>query len=116
MSELEEWRKKNRESAISDPEEVLKIIMKTAKPNEPKYRLELLFDAETKTILLQGNQAGLERILGAIQVLAQPDEHSGNHRHFDRQTGLTKADVDLIIQRVNDDDEGAHTIRSSPHN
>lgn len=109
MSELDEWHKSHAD-VNSNPQEVLNIIKKAIDPNAPKYRLELLFDEETKTILLQGNQVGLERILGVLQELVKPDTVSGKHRHFDRQTGLSKNDLDLIIQRVNDDDDGTHTI------
>jgi hypothetical protein len=110
MSELDEFRRRNRENAITDPEEVLKIIRKTADPNAPPYRLELLFDPKTKTVLLQGNQAGLESLRDAIAELAEPDAFSGMHRHYDNPTGLTKNDLDLIIQRVGDNDVGTHTI------
>lgn len=110
MSELDEWRKRNRDNAISDPDEVLAMMKKSIDLNAPKYRLEFLFDEKTNTILLQGNQAGLESILGVLQNLVEADTVSGTHYHFDRQTGLSKNDLDLIIQRVNDDDDGAHTI------
>ncbi len=110
MSELDEFRKRNRENAITDPEEVLRIIRTTADLNAPPYRLELLFDPKTKTILLQGNQAGLEHLLGIIEILAASNTESGNHFHYDSGNGLSKNDVNLIIQRVGDNDTGTHTI------
>ncbi|MBI1281949.1 MAG: hypothetical protein GC179_27740 [Anaerolineaceae bacterium] len=110
MSELDEFRRRNRENAITDPEEILRIIRKTADPNAAPYRLELFYDPNTKTILLQGNQAGLESLRDAIAVLTEPETASGSHWHYDSGSGLTKNDVDLIIQRVGDNDTGTHTI------
>lgn len=110
MSELDEFRRRVRENSITDPEEIRRIISATTDPNAPPYRLELLFDPQTNTVLLQGNQAGLENLLGTIARLAEPSSLSGAHAHYDASVGLSKNDLDLIIQRVNDDDDGAHTI------
>jgi hypothetical protein len=108
MSDLDDFRRKMREKATGNSEEFFAEIRKNIDPNQPTYRLELLYNEATKTVILQGNQAGLENLLEHIKRLARPGEVSGANAHFDSVTSLSENDVDMIIQRVENDDIGAH--------
>jgi len=108
MSDLEEFRRKMREKGTRDSEEFFMEVRKNMDPNQPIYRLELFYDEATRTVILQGNQAGLEGLIDQIKRLARPGEVSGAHAHFDNVTSLSENNVDMIIQRVEDDDMGAH--------
>ncbi len=112
--ELDEWRRKKMENSVTDPDEAWAAIKKSIDPDAPLYRLELLYDEDKKLAILQGNQAGLENLLNTLLRLLRPDTPSGAHEHFDRASGLSKNDLDLIIQRVGDDDVGiTHTMNRS---
>ncbi|MCL4248816.1 MAG: hypothetical protein KJ065_11785 [Anaerolineae bacterium] len=108
MSELDDFRRKMREKGTGNPEEFFAKVREDLDPNQPSYRLELFFDETTRTVILQGNQAGLENLLKQIEKLARPDTVSGAHAHFDSVTELSENNVDMIIQRVEDNDMGAH--------
>jgi hypothetical protein len=112
--QLDEWRRKKMENSMTDPDEAWAAIKKSIDPNAPLYRLELLYDENEKLVILQGNQVGLENLLHALLTLVKPDTPAGAHAHFDRASGLSKNDLDLIIQRVGDDDMGiTHTVDAS---
>ncbi len=110
MNELDEFRRKMREKA-GNFEEFYAEIIKNIDPNQPPHRLELFYDEDTKTVILQGNQVGLESLIRTIERLARADAVSGAHAHFDSATQLSENNVDMIIQRVDNDDTGAHGIK-----
>jgi hypothetical protein len=107
MNELEEFLRKMREKATGNSEEFFARASQEAHNNDKIFRLELLYDEVTKTVILQGNQVGLEYLIETIRRLAQPDAISGSHVHFD-ETNLSKNELDLIIQHVKGDDMGSH--------
>jgi hypothetical protein len=104
MSQLEDWLANQRKKLIDDPDEVLRIKKSLVDENRPIYRLELLYDEENKTILLQGNSAGLKNLIENILQLANPDTPIGATVEYDRYTNLSICELELIIKRVGDDD------------
>lgn len=97
---LEELREKlNERSELLTPEAALAKKLSLSTPST--MRLELTFNEVTKTVLLRGNQDGIQHLLEMIQLLSGVDIPSGNHAHFDSQTNLSQCDSDLalIIQR-----------------
>ncbi|MEL6151914.1 MAG: hypothetical protein AAGK74_21860 [Chloroflexota bacterium] len=112
MSDFEEWRKKIRETAISDPEEILRIMREKA-VDDPTFVLELRHDKNDNTILLQGNEAGLNYLAQAILRMVNSGV-PGSHAHFEAGHGFTESDLHLIVQRVDDAGHGgAHQVTSS---
>lgn len=111
MTELDEWRRKMRESSTTDPEEIVEAARKRMDPNGPVFRLELLYDKTIQTVILQGNERGLQHLVDTLMRLLKSG--SGAHAHFDSYSSLSKNDLDLIIQRVGDDDVGTHTVSDS---
>jgi hypothetical protein len=112
-SNIEEWRRKMLENAITDPDEILAYMKKMVDPNAPPYRLELFYDADSKTLLLQGNKTGLDNLSATLGRLVRSESASGAHAHYDSASGLSKNNVDLIIQLVDDIGAGAHTVPSA---
>ncbi len=104
MDEFEAWINKMRQGALTDPEEIRAAILRNVDPNQPPYRLELLYDEATKTVTLQGNVAGLQELLALIAPLASPEAHPGENIRLNRESELTKADLKLIIQLAADND------------
>lgn len=104
MSQLEDWLASQRKKVIDDPEEALRIKRSLVDENRPIYRLELLYDEENKTILLQGNREGLKNLIGNISQLANPDTPIGATAEYDLYTNLSICELELIIKRVGDAD------------
>ena len=104
MPKLEDWVENQRKQIIDDPAEALRIIMSQIDKNSPIYRLELLYDKENNAIILQGNSAGLNHLLQSISRIARLDAPIGEQHEYDRYSGLTKCDFDLIIKRVGEID------------
>ena len=112
----EAFRQQMFAKASTDPEEIERFWAKARAEaaNQPPYRLEFLYDPESKLVLLQGNRAGLQSLFDTIARLIHPTSGSGAHAHFDSATNFTENDLDLIIQLVNDDgSDGAHTVPES---
>ena len=108
-NELDQWRQRMRNGSITDRDKILAAMQERVDPNAPLYRLELLYDENAKTVILQGNQFGLETLLDAITRLVRSGTELG-HVHFDSASGLSKNDLDLIIQIVGDNTVGAHPV------
>jgi hypothetical protein len=107
MTELDRWRRNMRDNSTTDPDEIRAAMQRNIDPDAPLYRLELLYDESTKTIILQGNKFGLETLLEAMIRLMR-GEPDLSHLHFDRASGFSKNALDLIIQFVNDQGNGPH--------
>lgn len=112
MTELDEWRRKMRDNSITGPDEIRAAMQGNIDPDAPLYRLELLYDEATKTVILQGNKFGLETFLEAVMRLVK-GELGESHVHFDCTSGLSKNDLDLIIQYVSDEGNGPHASTDS---
>jgi hypothetical protein len=108
-NELDEWRQKMRNGAITDPNKILAAMQERVDLNASLYRLELLYDENRKTVILQGNQYGLETLLEAITRLVRSSTELA-HVHFDSVSGFSKNDLDLIIQFVGDSNIVAHRV------
>lgn len=111
---VEEVRQQMRAKATTDPEEIERFWAKVKAgidPNQPPYRLEFLFDPESKLVLLQGNRFGLQSLLNIITRLLYPTSVAGTHAHFDTYTEFSENDLDFIIHKLNDDGSGgAHVV------
>jgi hypothetical protein len=106
MDEFEEWINKMRQGALTDPDEIRAAILRNVDPNQPPYRLELLYDEAAKTVTLRGNLAGLQDLLAIVANLARPETRPGASIRLDSASELTKNDLNLIIQLVEDNDSG----------
>lgn len=95
---MEEFLNKVRQNQPSR-DEILQKLRDIAGPME-SYRLEAIYDSEKNTLTLQGDQRGMEILNDIITGLKHIDTPAGNHTHLDEVTYLTKANVKLVIQRV----------------
>jgi hypothetical protein len=86
----------------------MRIIQSQAKDGEP-FRLEVLVDWNDKLLLIQGNLKGINYLKGILEKFVNT-KAPRKHTHLVDGHGLTKANVEVIIQLV-DDDEG----KDGPH-
>lgn len=109
MSKLEDWKKKRRETNIKPMEEAKDRLMSNAEPLN--YRLEIVAIPETNSLVIQGDLNGLIRLRDDLDGLIETGI-TGTHAHFEEGHGLTKANVSVIIQLVDDDEktDGSHQI------
>lgn len=108
MSKREEflaWRE-NLMKQVVTPEEAVDLMRTQAQGSG--HRLEFLYDPEAKTVLLQGDVAGLEYLRSTVSSLLTGV--SGSHAHFNDGSGFTKGDLHLIIQRVDEGGKVAHSV------
>ena len=82
---------------------------------EDFFRLEVLQNTETKLVLIQGNLKGLTHLRNLLDRLINTNV-VGGHSHLEEGHGLTKSDVPVIIQQVDDDSnhDGPHRISIYP--
>lgn len=107
MSKLEKWRQKVRENSITDEKEIMEYMLSKAVYRDKPFRLEVLQSSDHEQILIQGNIEGLTHLRDVIDKVININSF-GHHEHLGDGHGLTKADVNVIIQLVGDDnDEGA---------
>ena len=106
---FDEWKRKRTQNSVSK-EEALRIIRSQAiEPSEP-FRLEVLLDTDGTLVLIQGNLRGLTSLKGILDRLINTNA-IGGHAHLDYLHPLTKANVSLIIQLVDDEaGEGPHSV------
>ncbi len=60
MSDLDEFRRKMREKSTLISEEFFAQVLKNIYPNQPLYRLELLYDEATRTVILRAIKQDLK--------------------------------------------------------
>jgi len=110
MSQLDEWKKRVKESSVKDEETIKRYMDSKAVEGEP-FRLEVLQSSDTEEVLIQGNLEGLRYVKDVIDRLINTNR-VGGHSHLEDGHGLTKSDVSLIIQLVGDDEniDGSHVV------
>jgi hypothetical protein len=71
------------------------------------FRLEMIYIPEKDMFIIQGDENGLKRLGESILGVAHPAEVAGFHVHWDRSTTTYINIKQLIVQRVNtDNDDG----------
>ncbi len=108
MADIDEWRKQIRANSITDKEKIQEYIMSHAVEDKEPYRLEVLYKPDGELVIIQGNLRGLKSLHEAIQRLIETSP-VGGHIHFDASSGLSKAEIPLIVQKVGDTGNGTHT-------
>lgn len=97
-----------RGKTFLSPEEARAAILSMAQPSD--VLLELRYDETTRTVLILGNQEGLEYLLSRIATLVSPNAASGNHDHFEENSGFRRSDLRLIIERYEEGEVMTHRI------
>jgi hypothetical protein len=110
MSKLEKWWQSMKDQSLS-PEESKRIIQSQAKDREP-FRLEVLVDWDDKLLLIQGNLRGINYLKSILERFVNTKAPRKHHTHLVDGHGLTKANVEVIIQLVDDDEanDGPHSV------
>lgn len=109
MSNVDEWRKKVQDNSVTDKEKILDYMMSHAVVEDEPYRLEVLYKPEGKLVIIQGNLKGLKSLQETLRRLIESSP-VGGHIHYDSSSGLSKSEIPLIIQKVDDTDDGPHVI------
>jgi hypothetical protein len=110
MSDLEKKWQELRDNAIRDPEKILEYMTSHSAELQEPFVLEVLYEPG-ELIIIQGNLEGLKSLQVAVNRLIETSA-IGGHIHFDNASNLSKSEIPLIIQKVDDDGEGgAHKIR-----
>lgn len=103
-NKFEEWKKKVQERTIKDEETIKQYMISKAVVGDP-FRLEILQDTtDSELIFVQGNKRGLTSLRNTLDRLINTNT-VGGHAHFEDGHGLSKANVSVIVQLVDDDEK-----------
>jgi hypothetical protein len=100
----EQFEKRKTESMSR--EEYFERIKPYIVKGEP-FRLEMIYDTQKDIFIIQGDENGLKRFGESVLGAAHPDEKTGYHTHWDNSTTTYMNVKQVIVQRVNiDNDDG----------